>query len=351
MRRTFLAVPVPREKAQRTLHLFRQLGLLDRSRKTVSKDGKVEIPVTGPLPPSPFPSPSQSGSLPGLKIISQERPEFYERPLGLAELLADDIGPGERELLPRGWSILGRVVIVKIDPGIEHLKGEIGEALLDIYPRCITVLLDRGIEGQFREPDREVIAGSAETETVHREDGVVFKLDPMRTMFSPGNLKERMRMGRLGGGETVVDMFAGIGYFTLPMAVHSRPRKIVAIEINPVAYGYLVENVRLNHVEDIVQPILGDCAVATPKGVADRVVMGYVGTTDRYLDAGMAALVPGGLLHYHQTVPERIYPQMLKSDLAEAAKRAGRKVRIERCARVKKYSPGMLHAVLDARVE
>jgi len=299
--------------------------------------------VTGPLPLSP--------SLPGLKIISQERPEFYERPPELAELLADDISPEERELLPRGWSILGRAVIVKIDPRIEHLKGEIGGALLDIYPRCSTVLLDRGIEGQFREPSREVIAGLSHTETVHREDGVIFKLDPMRTMFSPGNLRERMRMGRLGAGETVVDMFAGIGYFTLPMAVHSRPKKIVAIEINPVAYGYLVENVRLNHVDEIVEPVLGDCAEAVPRGVADRGVMGYVGTTDQYLDAGIGALRPGGVLHYHQTVPEWLYPQMLEEDLAKAAKRAGRSIKIERSARVKKYSPGMVHAVVDARVE
>ncbi len=305
--------------------------------------------MTGPLPPSSHQSPHPS--LPGLKIIFQEHPQFYERAPELAELVEDDIDPEERELLPRGWFILGRVITVKIDSKIEHLKGMIGEALLDIYPRCSTVLLDRGIEGQFREPNREVIAGLEETETVHRENGVVFKLDPMRTMFSPGNLRERMRMGRLGGGEVIVDMFAGIGYFTLPMAVHSQPKRIVAIEINPVAFGYLVENVRLNHVEDVVQPILGDCARLAPEGVADRVVMGYVGTTDQYLDAGMAALVPGGVLHYHQTVPERLYPQMLDRDLAEAAERAGRPIKIERRARVKKYSPGMLHAVIDVRVE
>ena len=299
--------------------------------------------MTGPLPPSP--------SLPSLKIIFQGHPEFYDRAPELVELLGDEIRPEDRARLPRGWSILGGVVIVKIDPEIEDLKEKIGEALLDIYPRCSTVLLDRGIEGKFREPDRKVIAGSAKTETVHREDGVAFKLDPMRTMFSAGNLKERMRMGRLGGGETVVDMFAGIGYFTLPMAVHSRPRKIVAIEINPVAYGYLVENVRLNGVEEIVEPVLGDCAVAAPEGIADRAVMGYVGTTDQYLDAGIAALRKGGVLHYHQTVPERLYPKALEEDLAEAAKRAGRAIKIERCARVKKYSPGMLHAVLDARVD
>ncbi len=67
--------------------------------------------------------------------------------------------------------------------------------------------------------------------------------------------------------------------------------------------------------------------------------------------AGIAALREGGVLHYHQTVPERLYPGKLEEDLMEAANRAGRSIRIERAARVKKYSPGMLHAVIDARVE
>jgi len=79
---------------------------------------------------------------------------------------------------------------------------------------------------------RETIAGF-KTETVHRENGVIFNLDARKVMFSAGNLKERMRMSLFGKDEFVVDMFAGIGYFTLQMAVHSRPRKIMAIEMNP----------------------------------------------------------------------------------------------------------------------
>jgi tRNA wybutosine-synthesizing protein 2 len=79
--------------------------------------------------------------------------------------------------------------------------------------------------------------------------------------------------------------------------------------------------------------------------------MGYVGTTDQYLDAAIAALRAGGALHYHQTVPEKLYPRKLEEDLAGAGERAGRSMKIERSARVKKYSPGMLHAVVDARIE
>ena len=77
-------------------------------------------------------------------------------------------------------------------------------------------------------------------------------------MWSKGNTTERKRMSTISDkGETVVDMFAGIGYFSIPMAVHSKPSKIYSIEINPISYGYLCENVYLNKVEDIVRAYIG----------------------------------------------------------------------------------------------
>lgn len=313
---------------------------LDSARKVLVRGDHVEIPVRVPIP--------------GHRTFCQERPEFYKRTPGLCEILEGEVTPQELSRLPRGWYILGEIIIIKISPEIEHLKGRIGEALLSIYPRCTTVLCDRGIEGQFRQPVREVIAGS-DTVALHRENGVIFRLDASRIMFSQGNLLERMRMGRFGRDEFVVDMFAGIGYFTLPMAVHSRPKKVVAIELNPLAFGYLQENVRINRVEDIVEPVLGDCREICREmaldNKADRVVMGYVGTTDRYLKTGIEALRPGGILHYHQTVPSWLYPAAAVKDVTEASEASGRRAEILRCARVKKYSPGVLHAVVDARID
>ena len=135
-------------------------------------------------------------------------------------------------------------------------------------------------------------------------------------------------------------MFAGIGYFSIPMAVHSRPKKIIGIEINPESFAYLKENIGLNKVEEIFVPICGDCSKAAPEGTADRVLMGYVGTTHHYLEPAIKALKKsGGILHYHETVPEHL-----------ARIRLGRKVEILETRRIKKYSPGILHVVVDARI-
>jgi tRNA wybutosine-synthesizing protein 2 len=310
-------------------------GILDSRRKVLQRNGFTEIPVTG--------------NVPGYKTIRQQEPEFYWRTLSLTDLVEEKMTEEQLRLLPKGWYILGDVIIVKIHPALEDHKGVIGDALLAIYPRCKSVLRDFGINGQFRKPKRELIAGSG-SETVHKENGVRFKLDAMRLMFSPGNLYERMRMAQFGQDETVVDMFAGVGYFTLPMAVHSRPKRVIAIELNPLAHSYLKENIRLNKVEDIVEPVLGDCSNKVEHGVADRVVMGYVGCTDEYLGAGIEALRFGGHLHYHQTLPARLAPASLGEDVINASQKLGREAEILRCARVKKYAPGVIHAVVDARI-
>ena len=96
---------------------------------------------------------------------------------------------------------------------------------------------------------------------------------------------------------------------------------------------------------------MGDCTEVTPVGVADRVVMGMVQVTDRFLLKGIQALRPGGILHYHQTIPTVMHPARAVQDVTDAAKILGRRAEILRCVRVKKYSPGMVHAVVDARIE
>lgn len=318
------------------MHQTMSEGVLDKRRKVLAKGDRVEIPV--------------EAGLDGYQATYQEKIKLYRAAPRLGEVLAKEMTTREQSLLPRGWYILGEVIVVKIHPALDGFKHRIGEALLAIYPRCRAVVRDFGIEGPLREPVREIIAGDSSL-TLHRENGVLFKLDALKIMFSQGNLRERMRMSLLGQGETVVDMFAGIGYFSIPMAVHSRPIRVMAIELNPLAHKYLVENTRINKVEEIVQPVLGDCSDKTPSGEADRVLMGLVQVTDKFLQKGIEALRPGGTLHYHQTIPSWLYPRAAIHEVVEAARSMDRRAEIVYCAKVKKFSPGVVHAVVDARID
>lgn len=331
-----LAVIANNKDADESLKRVVALGVFDKSRKIIKRQRHVEIPVIR--------------SISGYELVMQEEPTFYREKPDLFHVLQGKIPQECTHLIPRGWFLLGEVIVVKIHPDLRAYEHLIGQALLDFYPRCCTVLADEGIAGPFREPIRRVIVGD-KTQTVHKENKVIFNLDARKVMFSPGNLMERIRMSRFGKDEYVVDMFAGIGYFTLPMAVHSRPRKVVAIELNPNAYHYLCQNIRQNHVEDIVEPVLGDCAKVTPDGVADRVVMGMVQVTDQYLQKGISALRPGGILHYHQTIPSSMYPAAAIRDVTQAAAALGCRAEIQSHVLVKKFSPGVVHAVIDARID
>ena len=296
----FRIIRVPSDKGEEMRKKAATEGLLDTTRKirkVQTEEGSfLEIPVTEAAG-------KRVGDFP---VAEQEEPEFLEKNWSLKKCLKDHLSETEKSYVPSGWQILGDIIIVSIPEMLENKKIKVAEALLSMYPKCKSVVRDFGIEGQFRQPKRELLLGSS-TETVHKEHGCFFKQDVTKVMYSKGNLEERKRMSRLGNGELIVDMFAGIGYFSIPMAVHSRPRKIISIEINPESFAYLKENIRLNHVEDIISPILGDCSKLTPEGLADRVIMGYVGTTHHYLEPAVMALKKsGGILHYHETVPEKL---------------------------------------------
>ena len=148
--------------------------------------------------------------------------------------------------IPRNWEKIGNVLILKIPDVDKKYQKEIGREYSKVL-NCKTVLKKIGaINGLFRIPKVEIIYGSENTETIHIENGIRYKFDPVKIMFSSGNMNERIRMANISNNkEIVVDFFAGIGYFSLPIAIYSKPKKVYACEINPISYNYLCENIVL----------------------------------------------------------------------------------------------------------
>jgi len=254
--------------------------------------------------------------------------------------------------LPDKWEKIGSVVTIKLPKSLCSFKTVIGEQYALVL-ECSTVLNDvGGISGVFRQPQVEIVYGSPDTETVHVENGIRYKLDPMKIMFSSGNMAERKRMGTaIYPGEVIVDLFAGIGYFTLPMAVYGHPKKIVACEVNPVAYQYLCTNLVLNHVTGVVEAVLGDNRVVAPKDCADRVVLGYLEETQRFLPVAFECLkTAGGVLHYHCTAPDKMIPKQPLQSLETVAEEYHRTVELLMYHLIKSYAPGISHVVLDVKV-
>jgi len=229
-----------------------------------------------------------------------------------------------------------------------ELQFDTARAIAAAYGRALgvhAVARRRGIHGPWRQPDVETLWGDG-LETLHVEDGIRYKLDLGAVMFSSGNLAERMRMGRaVRPGETVVDLFAGIGYFALPMAVRGHAAKVVACEVNPSAFRYLEENLRMNRAW-AVEPRLGDCRQTAPPRIADRIVMGYL-DGETYLDVAMRTANDECTIHYHESTPIEEVPEGPWSRVESAANDAGIEASLLAVNRVKSYAPRIAHVVLD----
>lgn len=211
------------------------------------------------------------------------------------------------------------------------------EAVLS-WRRPTAVLWIPACEGQRRKPRVHVLAGTP-GEVVHRECGIVYHLDPSRVMFSAGNRGEKEFLRRaVRPGERVADMFAGIGYFTLPAALGGA--QVHAMEIDPEAYSFLLRNIRANGVGERVTPELGDCRSCL-SGIYDRIIMGHFDSCD-YLDTALAHVKEGSLIHIHTAGDATMR-------IREILGAAGIFAHV-RTRRVKKLGPRTWHFVQDVTV-
>jgi len=256
------------------------------------------------------------------------------------------------EYLPGKWEKTGDVLTLAIPKKLVEYKEEISEIYAKILG-CKTVLNDiGGISGEYRKPNVEVLFGSKNTETIHKENKIIYKLDPQKIMFSSGNMDERIRMANISNPqEVVVDFFAGIGYFTLPIAVYSMPKKVFAVEKNPISYGYLCQNIVLNNVTSIVEPLKGDNREVAPRNVADRVILGYFGDTHKFLPFAFNCLKnQEGVIHYHDKFVDESIPDMPMNIIEKVAGEYDRGVNLIRYKKVKSYAPGISHYVFDVEI-
>jgi tRNA wybutosine-synthesizing protein 2 len=255
-------------------------------------------------------------------------------------------------VVPSKWEKIGDVLTIRLDERLEGYKTVIAEVYSNIL-NCKTILNDiGGISGELREPNVEVLYGPSDTETTHIENGIHFKLEPKKIMFSSGNMSERINMSKIScEDEIIIDFFAGIGYFTLPIAVYGKPKKIYACEKNPTAFDYLKENIVLNNVTKIVEPLKGDNRDVAPENIADRIIMGYIGGTEQFFPKAIKCLRNNkGIIHFHEKYPEKIALDEVVETLGKKAKEFSRKINLLDVRDIKSYAPGISHFVFDCEI-
>ncbi|XP_042478384.1 tRNA wybutosine-synthesizing protein 2/3/4 isoform X2 [Macadamia integrifolia] len=263
------------------------------------------------------------------------------------------------EQLPIRWERLGDIVVLPVSSFKDPAWNSIGDELWSIVAKSLGArrLARQGCIAPTgtRDSTLEILVGDNGW-VDHRENGIIYSFDATKCMFSWGNLSEKLRMACLDcRDKVVVDLFAGIGYFVLPFLVGAKAKLVYACEWNPCAIEALRHNVEANSVADRCIILEGDNRVIAPKGVADRVCLGLLPTSEgSWLTAVRALRSEGGILHIHGNVKdseEQLWPEHIVKSISEIVKSEGYcwEVSIQHVERVKWYGPHIRHLVADVR--
>ncbi|KAL0845606.1 hypothetical protein Bca101_018852 [Brassica carinata] len=270
---------------------------------------------------------------------------------GLPEELLDE--------LPQKWERLGDIVVLPVtsfkDPAWSSISEEVWSAVAISLSANRLARQGRVEANGTRDSTLEILVGD-DGWVDHRENGILYSFNATKCMFSWGNLSEKLRMGNTAcENEVVVDLFAGIGYFTLPFLVRAKAKMVYACEWNPHAIEALRHNVEANFVSDRCIVLEGDNRITAPKGVADRVCLGLIPTSEGSWVTAIQALRPeGGILHVHGNVKDSdvsSWAEHVSKSLREIARAEGRswEVTVEHLEKVKLYAPRIRHLVADVR--
>lgn len=219
--------------------------------------------------------------------------------------LAKQLEPWALQLVPKSYEVIGNIVIIRTPEALKEQNSLIAEAIMQIHQQVTTVLRQAGaVSGDFRLRKLEWIAGDHKTETLYKEHACLLKVNLATCYFSPRLSYERMRIAQqIQPQEVIINMFAGVGSFSIIIAKHSQAQKIYSLDLNPTAIDYLRENSILNKVTQQIIPIQGDAKTILKERLqhtADRILMPLPEKAYEYIDYATSALKPaGGWIHYY----------------------------------------------------
>ncbi len=350
------ALKVPKQKGEKVIRIVAALGLLDKNIRITPEDGSLFIPLVEKPELKRF-AEIQKG-LGTFEIVVREFAVQPRRLKSALEVAAERLPPGLRASFPRSIDFVGEIAVVEIPAELAEYKAVVGEAVLEAHKNVRTVLAKSGaVEGVCRLREFEVIAGVPNTETVHREHGCRYFVDLGKVYFSPRLSHEHQRVAsQVKEGETVVDMFAGAGPFSVLIAKLHSDVKVYAVDVNLDAVRYLEKNIKANGVLGEVLPILGDARTVVHeklRGAADRVIMNLPESAVEYVDVACEALNPeGGIIHYYEFSKEDNAIEAAKKHLSEKVEKAGRTVSNFLSSRtVREVAPFKWQVVVDATVQ
>jgi len=344
---------LPLSMAEKGLRILRELKLVDTSHRFLRRDWAIHVPLLRELT-------ENETQIIKVQIgdFRSQRGFFREiesKPKRLDAYLRGKIPDELISGLPRSFDSIGDIAVIELPESMEQFSAVIGRGIIETNPH-IRLALRRSsqVEGPFRTRKFEVMAGVGGTETFYREFSCRFHLDVSTVYFSPRLSRERMRIAQqVIPDEIIVDMFAGVGPYSILIAKLQPKSTIYSVDINPAAVKYLRENAFANGVADRVIPMEGDVKELARKdlhGLANRVIMNLPSEAVNYLPAASQILKDeGGMVHFYSFAQREENINSVISSFRLNVEAQNRRIKSVRfCKTIKEVAPKRVEVAIDA---
>ncbi|XGI83381.1 class I SAM-dependent methyltransferase family protein [Halorutilales archaeon Cl-col2-1] len=332
--RTSACVKVDVEKGETTRQTLGEADAVDGDLRLRTEDGSLYIPV------------ESRDVVPESLDAEMCEAEFEER-----ESL---VSPEDILGYSPTFETVGDIALIeeKEDGEVDTVTEKVGEAVVEADNNIKTALaVESKVKGRERLRDLRHVYGDETTETVHREYGVELRVNVSEVYFTPRLANERQRVvSQIEEGERVLDMFAGVGPYSVPAA--KRGAEVTAVDVNPDAVEYLRQNAERNGVGDRISVVEGDAReVARRLGGFDRIIMNLPHSANDFLDEAVEAAGDGCVIHYYDMRHEDDLFEGAVDEIREAASDGGYEIEVLDEVNVRSYAPYEYNVCIDARLK
>ena len=242
----------------------------------------------------------------------------------LKDILRKKLKKKELALVPSSYDVVGNIIIFSDFPKQLSKKEKIiGNEILKKYNNIRSVFKKtKKYSGKYRTPKLKLLAGKNDKETICKENNVRLKLNVEKVYFSPRLSEERKRIFKqIKNNESVLVMFSGCSVYPLVIAKNTNVKEIYAIEINPTAHKYALENLKLNKISNI-ELIKGNVKNIIPKlnKRFDRIIMPLPKSAVDFLNLALNKVKKNGIIHFYSFAEENKYGSIIKTIEKEGKK-------------------------------